>query len=55
MQYLYSHDYEGNFVPQSYLPEGRTYYTPSENGLERRIKERLDHWRAELERSRGQA
>ena len=50
MQYLYSHDYEGNFVPQAYLPEGRTYYTPSGNGLEKRIKERLDHWRAEIER-----
>ena len=33
LQYLYSHDYEG-----------RTYYTPTENGLEKRIKERLDHW-----------
>jgi putative ATPase len=49
MQYLYSHDYDGNFVPQAYLPEGRTYYTPTENGLEKRIKERLDHWRQHLE------
>jgi putative ATPase len=48
MQYLYSHDYEGNFVPQAYLPEGRTYYTPSENGLEKRIKERLEYWRKEM-------
>lgn len=45
MNYLYSHDYEGNFVPQAYLPEGRTYYKPTENGMEKRIKERLDHWR----------
>ena len=49
MQYLYSHDYEGNFVPQAYLPEGRRYYEPSENGLEKRIKERLEHWRKQLE------
>ncbi|MDE0827006.1 MAG: replication-associated recombination protein A [Akkermansiaceae bacterium] len=49
MQYLYSHDYEGNFTPQAYLPEGRTYYTPTENGLEKRIKERLDHWRRQQE------
>ena len=48
MQYLYSHDYEGNFIPQAYLPEGRTYYTPTGNGLEKRIKERLDHWRQQL-------
>lgn len=49
MQYLYSHDYEGNFVPQAYLPEGRQYYLPTDNGLEKRIKERLDHWRKQFE------
>jgi putative ATPase len=43
--YKYAHDYEGSYVPQAYLPEGRTYYEPSENGFERRIKERLDYWR----------
>ena len=43
--YKYSHDYEGAYVPQAYLPEGRTYYEPSENGMEKRVKERLDHWR----------
>jgi putative ATPase len=43
--YKYSHDYEGAYVPQAYLPEGRIYYEPSENGMERRVKERLDHWR----------
>ncbi len=49
MHYLYSHDYEGNFIPQAYLPEGRRYYEPTENGLEKRIKERLDHWRKQIE------
>lgn len=44
LQYHYAHDYEGNYIPQAYLPEGRTYYTPTENGLEKRIKERLDYW-----------
>ena len=43
--YKYAHDYEGGYVPQAYLPEGRTYYEPTLNGFERRIKERLDHWR----------
>lgn len=43
--YQYAHDYEDNFVPQAYLPEGRTYYTPTSNGQELRIKERLDFWR----------
>jgi putative ATPase len=44
--YLYPHDFEGGFVPQAYLEEGRRYYTPSEHGAERRIKERLEYWRA---------
>jgi putative ATPase len=43
--YKYAHDYEGGYVPQAYLPEGRIYYEPSDNGFERRIKERLDYWR----------
>jgi putative ATPase len=43
--YKYSHDYEGSYVPQAYLPEGRTYYEPSENGMEKHVKERLDYWR----------
>ena len=47
--YKYSHDYEGGYVPQAYLTEGRVYYTPSENGAERRVKERLDYWRALFE------
>ncbi len=45
MKYLYSHDYEGAYIPQAYLPEGRTYYQPGTQGLESRIKERLEHWR----------
>jgi len=47
MRYLYSHDYEGAYVPQAYLPEGRIYYQAGEQGLEKRIKERLDFWRAQ--------
>lgn len=44
--YLYPHDFEGGFVPQAYLEEGRRYYEPSEHGAERRIKERLEYWRS---------
>lgn len=47
--YQYSHDYEGGFVPQAYLEEGRIYYEPTENGMEKRVKERLDYWRALFE------
>ena len=46
LQYHYSHDYEGNYTPQAYLPEGRSYYSPTENGLEKRIKERLEYWQS---------
>ncbi len=49
MKYLYSHDYEGAYIPQAYLPEGRRYYEPGEQGLEKRIKERLDFWRASMQ------
>ncbi|MEM0897339.1 MAG: replication-associated recombination protein A, partial [Verrucomicrobiota bacterium] len=45
MRYLYSHDSEEGYIPQAYLPEGRIYYEPSGNGMEQRIKERLDYWR----------
>lgn len=45
--YQYAHDYEGGFVPQRCMPEGegRIYYEPTTNGLEGRIKERLDYFR----------
>ncbi len=51
--YKYSHDYEGGFVPQAYLPEGRTFYHPTENGMEKRIKERLAWWKAQFDREQG--
>jgi putative ATPase len=50
MRYLYSHDFEGAYVPQAYLPEGRSYYEAGEQGMEKRIKERLDFWREQFER-----
>jgi putative ATPase len=49
--YQYAHDYEGGFVPQSYLPEGRRYYTPARIGAESRIADRLEFWRAQFEES----
>jgi putative ATPase len=51
--YLYPHDYEGGFVPQRCLEGGSIYYEPTANGLEARIKERLDHWRAQWEAAAG--
>lgn len=49
--YQYSHDHEGAYVPQAYLPEGRRYYEPGEQGYEKRVKERLDYWRALFEQA----
>ena len=50
--YLYSHEYEGNYVPQAYLPEGKRYYEPTQNGQEVRIAERLEYWRKVFENTR---
>jgi putative ATPase len=44
--YKYSHDYEGGWVDQAYLPEERRYYEPTERGYEAEIKKRLDAMRA---------
>ncbi len=45
-QYKYAHDFgDDHFVPQAYLPEGRIYYTPTQNGMELRIAERMQHLR----------
>ncbi len=43
-EYLYSHDFAEGYVPQAYLSEGRRYYFPTDNGVEKRIKERLEYW-----------
>ncbi len=39
--YRYPHDYPGHTVAQEYLPQKREYYRPTEQGEEKRIKERL--------------
>ena len=44
--YKYAHDFEGHFVPQDYLGAEKRYYEPTEQGVEKKIKERLDKWRA---------
>jgi putative ATPase len=50
--YVYPHDHAGNYVPQAYLPEGRTYYTPTRNGMEARIADRLEAWRQQFQDSK---
>jgi len=51
--YQYSHEGEGSYIPQAYLPEGRRYYEPTGNGLEKRIAERLAYWRKLFEESQA--
>src|SRR5881394_2988939 len=50
--YQYAHDHPGNFVPQDYLGAEKHYYQPTEQGTEKKIKERVDKWRVELEEAR---
>lgn len=47
--YEYPHSHEGHFVGQQYLPEGvlgTYFYTPSDQGYEAEVAERLERWRA---------
>jgi len=53
LAYSYAHDDPEGYIPQAYLPEGRRYYEPTANGMEARVKERLDHWRQLFEESKG--
>jgi putative ATPase len=50
--YDYPHDDPRGWVPQSYRPpevEGRTYYEPSEHGVEREVAERMKQRKEEEE------
>jgi putative ATPase len=45
--YKYAHDYPGHFVEQQNLPDslqGKRYYTPSDQGYEKKIIGRLKTW-----------
>jgi putative ATPase len=52
--YQYAHDFPGHFVPQDYLGAARRYYEPSDQGSEKKIKERLEKWRQQIEALRNQ-
>lgn len=42
--YKYAHDYPNHYVEQQYLPdgmEGKTFYRPTENGYEKKIREHM--------------
>ncbi len=47
--YQYSHDGDGAWIDQEYVPSDATYYTPSDRGFEAILRERM----AEIERRRA--
>jgi putative ATPase len=51
--YQYAHDFAGHFVPQDHLGAARRYYEATEQGAEKKIKERLEKWRAQIEKLRS--
>jgi len=55
--YAYDHNAEDGFSGQNYFPEGmerRVFYAPKGEGVEARVKDRLDRWAA-LRAERGQS
>jgi replication-associated recombination protein RarA len=54
--YQYPHDNEDHFVPQQYLPKeqlGKYFYSPSTEGYELVVKDRLTQWRDAQRRALG--
>ena len=50
--YEYAHDHPGHFVAQDYLGADKCYYKPTEQGVEKKIKERVEQWRKALVEAR---
>lgn len=50
--YQYAHDHPGHFVAQDHLGAVRRYYEPTDQGSEKKIKERVERWRAEIAKAR---
>ena len=46
--YKFAHAHPNHFVAQDYLGVDKTFYNPTEQGLEIKIKERLDGWRKQF-------
>jgi putative ATPase len=43
--YKYAHDFPGHWVEQEYMPDPMRFYEPTDQGDEKRLKERLDKLR----------
>jgi putative ATPase len=53
--YQYAHDFPGHFAAQDHLGAEKTYYQPTEQGVEKKIKERLEKWRIGFAEARSRA
>ncbi len=54
--YKYSHDFEGHFADQEFLPpalKGRRYYEPTQEGAEKEIGDRIRRWWGESAKDGG--
>ncbi len=52
--YEYAHDHPDHFVAQDYLGAEKRYYEPTEQGVEKKIKERVEKWRQQFAQARPQ-
>ena len=52
--YEYAHDGKEHFVAQDYLGAAKRYYEPTDQGVEKKIKERVEKWRVEFSKLHGQ-
>jgi putative ATPase len=50
--YEYAHAHPEHFVAQEYLGAAKRYYEPTDQGVERKIKERVEKWRAQFDAMR---
>ena len=53
--YQYAHEGKDHFVAQDYLGVDKIFYTPTDQGVEKKIKERVEKWRAEFAEKRRAA
>jgi putative ATPase len=44
--YQYAHDFPDHFVAQDHLGAAKQYYEPSDQGVEKKVRERVEKWRA---------
>ena len=51
-EYKYAHAYDDHFVAQDYLGVNIRFYDPTEQGVEKKIKDRVLHWRSLQEKAK---